>query len=350
MVTWCNEEPAIRVATPKRPKKITGTRFAGILGLNPWATPFNIWCEITRTYSTPFIENKYTRAGKIIEPIIIEYLNRVWFNGKVVSAEDVYGKDPFRKTRGDFFPDVPIFGGMWDALLKDDSDETEAVIEIKTTGRIDKWEHGAPDYQALQGGLYTYHVGVRRVIMVVAVLEEEDYEHPENFKPNSNNVIIDDFDLYERYPDFETSLDVVRKWWDKYVLTGLSPYYDKKEDSEILTALRTTMIDESANINELLAEAGSLRLEIAKVNQSIAGKAGRLKKLENEIRASLVDSLGKNDTKAVAETGTSIYYELSKDYRESIDKEALERDGLLEQYIKRSPSYTLRAKTRKEVN
>lgn len=40
----------IKVVPPKKPKKITGTRFAAIMGLNVWNTPFKTWCEITRTY------------------------------------------------------------------------------------------------------------------------------------------------------------------------------------------------------------------------------------------------------------------------------------------------------------
>ena len=44
----------IQIVPPKRPKKLTATRFATILGLNPWSTPFEVWCEITRTYQKPF--------------------------------------------------------------------------------------------------------------------------------------------------------------------------------------------------------------------------------------------------------------------------------------------------------
>ena len=46
----------IKVVPPKRPKKLTATRFATVLGLNPWSTPFEEWCEITRTYQKPFEE------------------------------------------------------------------------------------------------------------------------------------------------------------------------------------------------------------------------------------------------------------------------------------------------------
>ena len=34
----------IKIVPPKKPKKITATRFATILGLNPWSTPFEMWC------------------------------------------------------------------------------------------------------------------------------------------------------------------------------------------------------------------------------------------------------------------------------------------------------------------
>ena len=40
----------IQVVPPKKPKKLTGTRFASVLGLNRWSTPFEIWCACTRTY------------------------------------------------------------------------------------------------------------------------------------------------------------------------------------------------------------------------------------------------------------------------------------------------------------
>ena len=59
------------VDVPKKPKKMTGTRFASVLGLDKWNTDFKTWCAITRTYEDPFTDNIYTIAGKTIEPKII---------------------------------------------------------------------------------------------------------------------------------------------------------------------------------------------------------------------------------------------------------------------------------------
>ena len=47
-ITWL-EGNRIKIDPPKRTKKCTGTRFATILGLNPWSTDFEIWCAITKT-------------------------------------------------------------------------------------------------------------------------------------------------------------------------------------------------------------------------------------------------------------------------------------------------------------
>ena len=37
----------IQIVPPKRPKKLTATRFATILGLNPWSTPFEVSVSYT---------------------------------------------------------------------------------------------------------------------------------------------------------------------------------------------------------------------------------------------------------------------------------------------------------------
>ena len=114
-----NDDGTITITPPARPKKCTGTRFAAIMGLNAWTTPFNAWCAITRTYEEPFEDTIYTLAGKAIEPKQAEYMKEKYFWKKLVTPTDVYGEDYFKKTWGDFFKDEPIFGGMWDYLFVD---------------------------------------------------------------------------------------------------------------------------------------------------------------------------------------------------------------------------------------
>lgn len=75
----------VQIVPPKKPKKLTGTRFATILGLNPWSTPFEVWCEVTRTYAAPFEDTIYTKAGKIIEPKQAAYMKKSYFMTNLVS-------------------------------------------------------------------------------------------------------------------------------------------------------------------------------------------------------------------------------------------------------------------------
>lgn len=100
----------VQIDPPKKPKKLTATRFASVLGLNPWATPFAAWCEITRTYQEPFVDTIYTRAGKAIEPKQIEYMRRAYAMTDIITPTDVYGPDYFKKTWGASFTMSPFLG------------------------------------------------------------------------------------------------------------------------------------------------------------------------------------------------------------------------------------------------
>ena len=139
----------IEVAPHKKPKKITATRFATILGLNPWSSPFEVWCEITKTYQKPFEDTIYTIAGKTIEPKQIDYMRKAYGMYNLKTPTDIYGADYFKKTWGDFFHDTKVLGGMWDSLLVDENGKPEAVLEFKTTKRAEDWVNDVPEYYAL---------------------------------------------------------------------------------------------------------------------------------------------------------------------------------------------------------
>ena len=125
----------IETTPPRKPKKLTGTRFATVLGLNPWASDFEIWCAVTRTYEKPFEDTIYTAAGKVIEPKQADYMKKSYMMDNLRTPTDVYGADYFRTTHGDFFPENQIFGGLWDYLLVDEKGKPQTVIECKTTKR-----------------------------------------------------------------------------------------------------------------------------------------------------------------------------------------------------------------------
>lgn len=332
----------VQVAPPKKTKKITGTRFATILGLNPWSTAFEMWCAITKTYEKPFEDTIYTIAGKTIEPKQAAYMKKSYAMN-IVTPTDIWGKDYFKKTWGDFFPANPHLGGMWDYLSYDEDGTVDSVLEMKTTKRIEDWKDDVPEYYALQAALYAYLLGVDNVIMVASFLEDSDYETPENYKPSAKNTITVEFKVSERYPDFADKVEFVEKWWADHVDTGISPEYDEKKDAEILTALRTNTLTPETNIDTLVVEAEALKKELDEVAASTAEKEKRLKTIGDIIKEHAMSQFRDGDKKV--EVKGSIYtWTVSRSETTGIDKDALKADGLLDKYSKKSVQYRMTVK------
>lgn len=325
----------LKIVPPKKPKKITGTRFAAIMGKNTWNTPFKTWCEITRTYEEPFEDTIYTIAGKTIEPKQAEYMRRAYFMTGLKTPTDIFGENYFKKTFGDFFKDEPIFGGMWDYLLYDESGKPTTVLEMKTTKRSEDWENDIPEYYALQAALYAYLLGVDSVMMVASFLEDKDYKAPEAFVPSSKNTIVIPFKVSERYPDFDKLIKKAEKWWKSCVEGGVSPTFDEKKDADILKVLRTNTLNPETNIESVMEEAEALQEEIERVSATVADKEKRLKTLKDIIKEQAMKSFRDGD-KSVALKSKRYVWAVSRTERKDIDKDALKADGLLDKYSTKS--------------
>lgn len=333
----------IEIDPPKRTKKITGTRFATILGPNPWATDFEIWCAVTKTFEIPFEDTIYTKAGKVIEPKQIAYMKKSYGMDNLRTPTDVFGKDYFKTTHGDFYRETRIFGGMWDSLLVDDGEKPDTVLEFKTTKRSEDWAKDVPEYYALQAALYAYLLGVDDVIMVASFLEAKDYENPEKFKPSAKNTITVEFKLSERYPNFSAKVEQAMAWWNKYVVTGISPDFDEKKDAEILKALRTNTLSPETDMDALIAEAEGLKTEIDTATAAISDKEKRLKTINDIIKEHAMGQFREGDKK-VEVKGSRFTWTVSRSEVSGIDKEALKADGLLEKYATKTTQYRMTVK------
>lgn len=329
----------IKIDPPKRTKKITGTRFATILGLNPWSTAFEMWCAITKTYEKPFEDTIYTIAGKTIEPLQAAYMKKS-YGMDITSPTNIWGADYFNKTWGDFFPENKHLGGMWDYLGLDEDGNVESVLEMKTTKRAEDWENDVPEYYALQAALYAYLKGVDNVIMVASFLEEKDYEDPSKYKPCAANTITVEFKVSERYPNFAELVAQVEQWWADYVDTGISPVYDEKKDAEILAALRTNTLAPETDIKALIKEAEGLKAEVDEISASIADKEKRLKKVTDLLKEHAMTQFRDGDKK-VEVKGSRYCWTVARSETTTIDKDALKADGLLDKYSKKSETYRM---------
>ena len=338
----------IQIIPPKRPKKLTGTRFATILGLNPWSTPFEIWCEVTRTYQKPFEDTIYTIAGKTIEPKQAEYMKQTYFMSNLVTPTDIWGKDYFHQTYGDFFKESPVLGGMWDYLLYGKDGKPTAVLEMKTSKRVEDWKDDIPEYYALQAALYAYLLGVDEVIMVASFLEPKDYDSPEKFVCSGENTITRPFKVSERYPDFEKKyVKPALKWWKDFVESGISPAFDERKDAEILKALRTNNLSPETDMAALVKEVEDLKVKLDAHAAEVAEDEKRYKVLTDMIKKAAIAQFRDGDKK-VSIAGSAYNWEVSRTSTTKIDKDAMKADGILAKYTTTEDSYRISPKIIKE--
>ena len=192
-------------------KKITGTRLASIVDRNAYCSEFEVACDICRLFSEE-VDNKYTRAGKVIEPKIRDYVRKhpekmdslgsefkieepidpdqCWYNH--------FGKSSPYYRKGLVNCDYPDFGGMVDGYVDFADGTRAAVLEIKTAGieKRESWfqngEFTVPEHYVLQASLYCKLTSpeLRKIVFAVGFLEEKDYEDPESWEPNEDNTYI----------------------------------------------------------------------------------------------------------------------------------------------------------------
>ena len=355
------QDNRIKVDPPKKPKKLTATRFATVMGLNAWSTPFAAWCEMTRTYEEPFEDSIYTVAGKIIEPKVCEYLKNRYFMD-IKSPTDVYGADYFKKTWGDFFPNEDALGGMWDFLGDD------FVVEVKTTKRVEDWRGvdgtvEPPIYYKLQAALYAYLLGFDDVVMTCSFLDASDYPvdkgngefdttSTEAFTPNVNNTVVVEFKVSEEFPTFKESyIEPALAFWRDHVLTGISPEFDEKKDAEILKVLRKNVVAPDDNeVAKLIAEADKIQAQVDAAKAKIADKEKRLKEIDDQVKTYMSEQFRDGDKK-VEIAGKKYTWTLTKSARNSLDSTALKKDlpDVYGKYTKTSEVYSLKKEVIEEA-
>ena len=326
---------------PKQHKLLTGTRFASCLGLNPYSSPFQIWCECTKLVVPPYEETMYTKAGKIIEPKQREYVSKTFPNIK--GPEEYFG-NVYEIYRWNFFDDkFKPYGGLWDAVsTKSNGKDIAMVVEFKTANSAAKWVDGPPIYYLMQGALYAKMLGLDKVLFVASFLSPMDYAHPEEFVPNETNTTMVVKKLKDivlevdgEYLSFDELYDRGLGFWNDYVLTGISPEFDEKLDKEYLDIIRASKPANDNDLTTMCVEAIKIAKDIKslEVSSGIKVKKDELKVLEDAIKKSMIDNnLDRCDK-----------YKLKRDVKLKFNEKALEKDNkaLYNKYCEESISYTL---------
>lgn len=334
------------VEKPKRFKYLTGTRLASCLGLNPYSSPFQIWCECTRLVTPPYEETIFTKAGRIIEPKQREYVSKTFPN--ILSPEEYFG-NIFEQVRWNFFKDEDKpFAGCWDAVsTKDNKKDIMMVVEFKTASDARKWDNTMPIYYELQGALYAKLLGLDRVLFVASFLDKLDYAHPEEFVPNEDNTIMIVKKLKDivieidgEYLSIDEVLERARDFWQKYIETGISPEFDETKDKQYLDIIRTSKPLNDNSLEDLCDRAKELvdEINVLKENSGLNSKEKELKILEESIKQGLMNNLQEGETKISCKQ-----YSLNGSAKEKFNEKqfAKENPKIYEKYLETEFTYRL---------
>ena len=309
------ERTRIVIEPPKRTKKITGHRFPSILQQNKYQTPFGAWCEITGLATLPFEDNKFTLAGKAIEPKQIEYAKSKFPNVK--STEEYYGNN-FAEYRYSNFKDLGrIFDGVRDFVsTKNDGVTITMVGECKTSSKPQDWaNNNVPIDYLCQGMLYAYLDKLDRILYVASFLQPMDYNNPELYEVTDSNTKLTVKKLNEcfielphehptvttsgdwttcdiRYGGIEDAIEYCEEWWKVHVEGGISPEFDEVKDKEYLDIIRKSKPTNDALLDEVCDEAVKLAREIKdlKISSGLDAKEKELKVLETSIKEVMMGS------------------------------------------------------------
>lgn len=333
---------------PKQKLRITGHRFASVLGLNQYQSPFGSWCEITKLVKLPFEDNKYTIAGKTIEPKLINVVREKFPN--CMSIEEYYGNNIEKYRWNNFVDDSNIFGGVMDAVAtKNDLKTILAVVECKTSSKPYLWENNqVPIEYLLQGCEYSYLKKLDRVIFICAFLQEADYNHPEKFVPTEENTIlvvkkIKDVRIEMPNGDlisFEEAIAYCEDWWHKYIETGISPEFDEELDKEYLDIIRTSKPQNDNDLDNLCISAKLLEDEINDIidKNELDKKQKELKTLKDGIKEKMMDMLSNGETNV-----SYRQYKITGTISNKFDDKKFKKEHpkAYEQYLKQTITYKL---------
>ena len=334
---------------PKQHKLLTGTRFASCLGLNPYSSPFQIWCECTKLVTPPYEETMYTKAGRVIEPLQREYVSKTFPN---IKGPEEYFSNAYELYKWNFFDEkYKPYGGLWDAVsTKNNGKDIAMVVEFKTANSAAKWGNNTvPTYYLMQGALYAKMLGLDKVLFVASFLSPLDYAHPEEFVPDETNTIMivkrlkDIVIEYDgEYLSFDELYEKGLEFWNKYVITGISPEFDEKRDKEYLDIIRASKPTEDNDLITVCTEAINLAKEIKEleITSGLKAKQDELKVLEKCIKDKMI-----NENIEVCDKYS---LKCNKKLKFNEEKFANENEKLYNKYVEETTSYTLNKNLKEE--
>lgn len=315
--------------------KMTGTMLGGIMGMSQWDTPFSVATELLRIYEEEGVGNlPSVRAGKYLEPIILNYLDRT---GRLENTQAEvlfprYEEGSHMDWKSHF--EDEYFSGHFDAIAGHvkDAHKGFGIVENKTTMDESAWDWVnsiPPTHYWLQASLYAYFLGYDTIYFTVGILTQEERDDPTTFVPDERNVRIMKVGLY---PDFQNILDRCREWYIAYIRNGITPEPDL--DNGIDRNIAIILDAQKMSAEEILP----VFREYVELNTQYT----ELGKKVDELKKKITTYLDAHNMDGIANYNYSTYT------RKSIDTDRMKKDGIYDSYMKETTYKVFKKGNRKE--
>jgi hypothetical protein len=304
--------------------KVSGTSMAGILGVSPWASPFQVACNLLGLASEDIGGKPSVRVGRILEAPIVRYADRAYKEfGSFFLAEEV-----FQKREGDHDSWVSdfesdTFAGHVDGIVFNEAGE-DYILEIKTSSNLDAWMEGVPKYYYWQIALYNHFICKKdHAYVVLGMVNENTYRDPMSWLPHEGTVGMYkvDFD----HEEIEQGLAAVQEWYDKYIRQGITPEYDPSNPGDV------AMYEHLVNLTQDVEEVSQLIEKYGEIDEEIAiaeAKNVDLYAIRDELKARIKDYLTAHNLNSLSSTSEGFVGKVGTQTRSSFDEDQMMLDGI----------------------
>lgn len=322
------EGDTIRVEAGSEVHKVSGTSMAGILGRSPWSSPFQVACNLLGLCSEDIGDKPAVKVGVALEGEIIDYADRTYTSvGAFFPAEKIYEKRAGDHDAwvSDFEDDT--FAGHVDGIVM--AEDGDYILEVKTSGNMDAWVDGVPEYYKLQVMLYNHFVTHQdKAYVILGKVNENTYADYHSWIPNERTVAL--FELPIDDGEFQNTLDSVKEWYKEYILKGVTPPYDPSNqgDVEIYNHL-VGLAKDVEEVRTMVDAYRDLTWEIDALEAEHKDKYDARETLKTRIK----EYMEAHELSSLDDTGSGTKAVLSEQVRKSLDERSMEKDGIdLEKY------------------
>lgn len=305
-------------------RKVTGTMMAGVLGVSPWSTPFQVACNLLGVGVEDISAKPAVMTGKVLEARIIDYVAKNHPDlGLFMPAEQIYEKreGDHASWESDFQDD--IFAGHVDGILMGE-DGSNHILEVKTSGNLRSWEDGVPVYYQLQVGLYNHFISKQdKAYVVLGVMTPEVYRDPDAWHPDESNTFL--FEMPIDQLEFNEHLREVASWYDRYIGQGVTPPYDPTNPGDVELYNHLLGLTDSGD------DVSGLIDEYFELDQDIKTHEGLVKekvKVKDGLKTRLKDWFDCHDVESLDSKSGQCYASVTVRETSHIDEDLLRADGI----------------------